>query len=339
MSFDAVTGYYFYNMPAEYNNKKFIVNNNGKGKQCDEHELAGKTVLVKYQSAVSDYVAPFYVPTTAKATTVRYLAEGWNEVYAYIWDANGRKPFGEWPGKAMTKEDANHYSIVVPAGFEKANIIFHHPTNNTLKTNNIQLLGVDQGYTGMDGRRFYSLNVGDTKFATLFLDYAFNAPADVTLYAGKATSGRIQLSPLTGTLPQNTAVVVEAKAPGVVDFVENKTDTPIVVEDNDLKGSTTDMTQEAGMSYYMLRKKENTAIFGILNKSLQIPPYRAYIALTASQPTQAFSLDFDNITGLESIHVAAPTSTENIFDLSGRRVFRPQSGKIYIKAGRKFIQP
>lgn len=339
MSFDAVTGYYFYNMPAEYHDKQFIVNNNNQGQQCDTHTLAGKTVLVKYKSSMADYVAPFYVPTTAKATTVRYLAEGWNEVYAYVWDNHNRKPFGEWPGKAMTKDDANHYSIVIPAGFETANIIFHHPDNTTLKTNNIPLLGKDQGYTGMDGRRFHSVNVGDTKFATFYIDYPSNAPAGVILYAGKIETDRIKLTPIEGTLPKNTGVVLEATAPGVVDFIENKTENPAVIEGNELKGSIVEISQEAGMNYYMLRRKDGKAIFALLADGVKIPPHRAYLDFSTGQPTQAFSLDFGNISSVEKINLSHPASTEGIFDLSGRRVLRPQSGSIYIKAGKKFVQP
>lgn len=337
MSFDAVTGYYFYNMPAEYNDKEFIVNNNSL--QCDTHKLDGKTVLVKYKSSIENYDAPYYTPENATETKVTYLAEGWNEVYAYVWDAKERKPLGAWPGTAMTKDDAKHYSITIPAGFESAQIIFHNPNNPTLKSDDIQLRGKDQGYTGLDGRRYHSVNVGDTKFATFFIDYPTSVSEGVTLYAGKQESDRIKLTKIEGVLPANTAVVVEATAPGMVDFVENNTDTPAEVVDNELKGSVERSYQETGKSYYMLRKKDDQAVFARLADGVTIGAYRAYFVTTAEQPTQAFSLDLGNLTSVDRVNVVTPATTEAIFDLSGRRVFRPQSGKIYIKASKKFVQP
>ncbi len=337
MKFDAVTGYYFYNIPEAYKNEKFIVNTNTQ--QCDTKQLAGQTVLMKRDNSMSSYEAPFYVPATGKATTVRYLAEGWNEVYAYVWDAKDRKPFGEWPGKAMTKEDAAHYSISVPAGFEQAQIIFHHPDISTLKTKDIRLLGKDQGYTALDGRRFHSVNVGDTKFATLFLDYPTTVPAGVTVYTGKHKGERIQLTPVEGTLPKNTGVVVEATAPGLVDFVENKTEDPAAVAGNELQGSVTGLVPEAGLSYYMLRKKNGQAIFARLGAGVNVPAYRAYFTADASTPTQGFSLDFGNLSGIEHVSATSSDTRENIYDLSGRKVLRPQTGHIYVKSGKKFIQP
>lgn len=342
MSFDATTGYYYYNLPADKDYAKVIVNK-GDNLKMAEQVLPGKSLLIRKDGTTkSPYAPPFFAPADAQAITVTYYAENWDKAYAYVWNGNMVEPLGPWPGTAMTSLGNNYFSIVVPAGFEKEHIKFNAGAGETMpKSDDIALHGRDQAYTGLEGLRYHMVNVGSTGYATLYLDYATSVPEGTTVHTGKYVNDVMKLTALSTTLPALTPVVVKANATGAYKFVETKEPVMAVAEEtNDLKGTIKRLSpteRPANMTYYILVREGEKVIFGKLAEGQHIPAYRAYMQVPQGQAVQAFSMELDQPTAIEEAMQTAPAAL--IYDLSGRRVQRLQSGSIYLQNGKKFVQP
>lgn len=68
----------------------------------------------------------------------------------------------------------------------------------------------------------------------------------------------------------------------------------------------------------------------------QCPPFRAWFELSSASSTLKVSHDVTT-TGIETTLAADPRGTAGLYDLQGRLVERPQSGRLYIKNGKKVI--
>lgn len=375
MDYDATTGYFFYNIPYHLDDAKVIVNVGNSSKQTTDLTLTRKTVLIKPDNSMSDFspasVSERYyryngdathtlvetgathlpqacefengrcvkchgMDPAARSVEVSYKAEGWGEVYAYVWGVADVQPLGPWPGTKMKQVDATHYTVTVPAGFEKSSIIFHEKDNASRKTSAIRLQGSDQGYTGIEGKRYYSLNIGGAKYATLCLEYPVSIPEGVEGYRGQVRGTTLLLHAIDTDIPANTGVVVRSSTPAKYDFVE--TDAAPTIGANDLSGTTIRLTPQdlsKQHDFYALKKQGEQVVFARLKEGVGIPSHRAFVQLPKSTgATQGLTLALDNneLTRLE----AAPSVTSNTveyFDLSGRRCAIPSNG-LYIVNGK-----
>ena len=173
-------------------------------------------------------------------------------------------------------------------------------------------------------------------YATFIAPVALKIPANVKAHTGEVTGNYLVLTEVTGTIPANTGVVLEA--------AENTYSFNIVADvdsiHSDLVGSTAakanDKKNEEEIPYYTLQKPGNEVVFMQYNGDV-LAGSKAYLDFTAN-PTSAksISIRFEGTTDIESSTLNPQPSTQ-IYDLMGRRVEAITKGGIYIVNGRKVV--
>ena len=182
----------------------------------------------------------------------------------------------------------------------------------------------------------YTLSVGETKWATMFLDFAATIPADVEAYTvTEVNDGYVILTQVIGVLPANTGVVVKADE-GDYTFAysaEEATD----VTGNLLKGTVT--ATEINEEAYVLGKVDDEV--GLYKAEMSGGVWlnnanKAYLPASAvpNKSTQFYGFDWDGTTGVEEVK-GENVEVKAIFDLTGRRVEEIAAPGIYIVNGRR----
>lgn len=186
----------------------------------------------------------------------------------------------------------------------------------------------------------HTVNVTAAGWATLYLGYNAAIPAGVKAYAVAEVADYATLAEVTGVLPANQAVLLEA-AEGAYEF-DYATGTPASIATNLLKGTVynTNIAEEAYVLGYVgeegneevgfytatLNQAENTAF--------KNNAFKAYLPKTGVAPTLRFN--FGGTTAIESVLNNGINANAAIYDLSGRRVEKATKG-IYIVNGKKMI--
>lgn len=161
----------------------------------------------------------------------------------------------------------------------------------------------------------------------------------IQAYTGAVADGVLKLTPVEGTIPQNTPVIFQyltGEEKGNV-FLQVMGD----VADADYANNGTE-GYLAGK--FVTTAKGNASIYTLQNGSKgigmykyigdNIPGFRAYLPYTAPAGGNALRMVFDDVTtGIEGIEVNDGGKTA-IYDLSGRRVSRMTKG-LYIVNGKK----
>lgn len=101
------------------------------------------------QTAVQTYTYTYY-PPQEEPLTVRFMPpSNWgNSAYIYAWDSSDNKPLGNWPGRAIEKDQDGWVSYTFASGLKSVNLIFNN--NYGLQSSNI-LLEEDACYIWKDG--------------------------------------------------------------------------------------------------------------------------------------------------------------------------------------------
>ena len=202
------------------------------------------------------------------------------------------------------------------------------------------------------GNIAHRLEIGSSKWASLVLGFDAIIPDNVKVYRVSEISGtEVVLKEITGILPANTAVLVNAEA-GYYDFVYSTTTTSAV--SSKLLGSTTTsyVAKETGTTHYVLSNfGDNVGFYAVVyNKAsdgtagteyFQNNAHKAYLpasAVTGNARVLTFNFDDNAETGINAVEIeeAAPANAA-IYDLSGRRVQSAKSG-LYIINGKKVIK-
>ena len=196
--------------------------------------------------------------------------------------------------------------------------------------------------------RSYTLTVTEAGVSTLYLDFDALIPEDADFFiaaAVKKVDGttaylkRIK----NGIIPANTGVMIFAN-PGTYTINESAV-APTEIVESALHGvtkntSVTTLSQlEGGASIYVLSRgiQEYTG-FKVAGGTVKtIPAYKAYLPVEQTALVKTIYVTFDNneSTDIQMINNEELNDAE-IFDLSGRKVSRPQKG-IYIINGRKVL--
>ena len=90
------------------------------------------------QTAVQTYTYTYY-PPQEEPLTVRFLPpSNWgNSAYIYAWDSSDNKPLGNWPGRAIEKDQDGWVSYTFASGLKSVNLIFNN--NYGMQSSNILL--------------------------------------------------------------------------------------------------------------------------------------------------------------------------------------------------------
>ena len=185
----------------------------------------------------------------------------------------------------------------------------------------------------------HTVAVTEAGYATLVLGYNATIPAGVTAYAVTDTEGWATLAEVSGTIPANEAVLIQANA-GDYNFKFAETAEPVAT--NLLKGSVFDTnvaeeayvlgyvgeegSKEVGFYTATLNQAENTAF--------KNNAFKAYLP-KATGASLTLRFNFGGTTAIESVVTGLDTNAA-IYDLSGRRVEKAVKG-IYIQNGKKII--
>lgn len=179
---------------------------------------------------------------------------------------------------------------------------------------------------------------GDKKYASAYLPFGVSNVAGATAYTGalNAEKNAIDMTATTA-VPANIGFVLvgtEDKATLTI----GKAD---AIEGNALTGTNT------GIAFAEATPKANYLVFGVNNGTVgfytpgnvtAIPANKAYI--NASEiSNQAIALNFGNtVTGINAATINNGENNAPIYDLSGRRVWAPVKGGLYIQNGKKLVK-
>lgn len=180
---------------------------------------------------------------------------------------------------------------------------------------------------------------GDKKYASAYLPFGVSNVAGATAYTGalNAEKNAIDMTATTA-VPANTGFVLV----GTADKATLTIGKAAAIEgDNALTGTNT------GIAFAEATPKANYLVFGVNADKVgfytpgnvtAIPANKAYI--NASElSNQAIALNFGNtVTGINAATINNGENKAPIYDLSGRRVWAPVKGGLYIQNGKKLVK-
>ena len=180
---------------------------------------------------------------------------------------------------------------------------------------------------------------GDNTYASAYLPFDVSNVADATAYTGalNAEKNAIDMTATT-SVPANTGFVLVGTADKA---------TLTIGEAADISGTNALTGTNTGIAFAEATPKANYLVFGVNNGTVgfytpgnvtAIPANKAYI--NASElSNQAIALNFGNtVTGINAATINNGESNAPIYDLSGRRVWAPVKGGLYIQNGKKLVK-
>ena len=176
------------------------------------------------------------------------------------------------------------------------------------------------------------VTVSDAGYATLCAPVALTIPANVEVYTASFDQTGVKLNPITGVIPANTGVVIEATA-GKYNFAITTSEE---TASSDLIGNIATENVDASKAAYILGNSTAGVGFYKLNsEDRTIKGGRAYYVAPSGEAA-AFLFN-GTTTGIDAIKAALNDVHAPIYDLSGRKVANAVKGGVYIKNGKKFI--
>ena len=181
--------------------------------------------------------------------------------------------------------------------------------------------------------------IGDATYATLYLPFGITLPSNVTAYK-VAVNGE-------WAIPTSIGQELPKETPALLYSAEGATTAQATINDkatadasgNQLQGVLTKQHVDG----YVLNQKDQEAGFFRLSSTGELDAYRAYLPANVGE-VKGFILNWST-DGIEKMRDGENEEMRNrenekmrsaIFDLSGRRVSKPQKG-IYIMNGNKVI--
>lgn len=180
------------------------------------------------------------------------------------------------------------------------------------------------------------VSISAARYATIYAPVALTIPADVEAYAAEFTDGKVMLTPIEGTIPANTGVVLEGNE-DTYNFAITTTDATV---NSALSGNKATANVADDATAYILSKGTQGVGFYKLNSTERtIQGGRAFYTVPAStEETAAIAFIFGGeVTGINNAVSNDAQSNAPIYDLTGRKVAKAVKGGLYIQNGRKFI--
>ncbi len=179
---------------------------------------------------------------------------------------------------------------------------------------------------------------GDNTYASAYLPFGVSNVAGATAYTGalNAEKNAIDMTATTA-VPANTGFVLV----GTEDKATLTIGEAAAIEGNALIGTNT------GIAFAEATPKANYLVFGVNADKVgfytpgnvtAIPANKAYINASAITGS-AIALNFGNtVTGINAATINNGENNAPIYDLSGRRVWAPVKGGLYIQNGKKLVK-
>lgn len=180
---------------------------------------------------------------------------------------------------------------------------------------------------------------GDKKYASAYLPFDVSNVADATAYTGalNAEKNAIDMTATTA-VPANTGFVLVGTADKATLTIG---EAAAISGTNALTGSNfnTALTDATRANYLVFGVNNGTV--GFYKPASNLPSIAANKAyINASElSNQAISLNFGNtVTGINAATINNGENNAPIYDLSGRRVWAPVKGGLYIQNGKKLVK-
>lgn len=180
---------------------------------------------------------------------------------------------------------------------------------------------------------------GDKKYASAYLPFSVSAVDGASAYVGalNADKNAIDMKSVSG-VPANTGFVL----------VGNGTKATLTIGDAAaIEGVNALIGTNTGVTFAAATPKTDYLVFGVNNGTVgfytpgnvpAIPANKAYINASAVS-NGAISLNFGNtVTGINAATINNGENNAPIYDLSGRRVWTPVKGGLYIQNGKKLVK-
>ena len=180
---------------------------------------------------------------------------------------------------------------------------------------------------------------GDKKYASAYLPFDVSNVADATAYTGalNADKNAIDMTATT-SVPANTGFVLVGTADKATLTIG---EADAISGTNALTGSNfnTALTDATRANYLVFGVNAGTVGFYTPSSSVpSIPANKAYINASAVAGS-AIALNFGNtVTGINAATINNGENNAPIYDLSGRRVWAPVKGGLYIQNGKKLVK-
>lgn len=180
---------------------------------------------------------------------------------------------------------------------------------------------------------------GDKKYASAYLPFGVSNVAGATAYTGalNAEKNAIDMTATTA-VPANTGFVLVGTADKATLTIG---EAAAISGTNALTGSNfnTALTDATRANYLVFGVNAGTVGFYTPSSSVpSIPANKAYINASAVAGS-AIALNFGNtVTGINAATINNGESNAPIYDLSGRRVWAPVKGGLYIQNGKKLVK-
>lgn len=180
---------------------------------------------------------------------------------------------------------------------------------------------------------------GDKKYASAYLPFGVSNVAGATAYTGALNADK-------NAIDMTATTAVPANIGFVLVGTENKATLTIGTADaisgtNALTGSNfnTVLTDATRANYLVFGVNAGTVGFYAPSSSVtSIPANKAYINASAVAGS-AIALNFGNtVTGINAATINNGENNAPIYDLSGRRVWAPVKGGLYIQNGKKLVK-
>lgn len=180
---------------------------------------------------------------------------------------------------------------------------------------------------------------GDKKYASAYLPFAVSNVAGATAYTGALNTEKTAIDmTATTAVPANTGFVLVGTADKATLTIG---EAAAISGTNALTGSNfnTALTDATRANYLVFGVNAGTVGFYTPSSSVpSIPANKAYINASAVAGS-AIALNFGNtVTGINAATINNGENNAPIYDLSGRRVWAPVKGGLYIQNGKKLVK-
>lgn len=180
---------------------------------------------------------------------------------------------------------------------------------------------------------------GDKKYASAYLPFAVSSVADATAYTGALNTEKTAIDmTATTSVPANTGFVLVGTADKATLTIG---EAAAISGTNALTGSNfnTALTDATRANYLVFGVNAGNVGFYTPSSIVpSIPANKAYINASAVAGS-AIALNFGNtVTGINAATINNGENNAPIYDLSGRRVWAPVKGGLYIQNGKKLVK-
>ncbi len=287
----------------------------------------------KSTTNIGDYFNPVRL---YKSSTITISSE--REFSRIVFDCNPTSDAAHQENLESSVEGAMAEADKVAVTFE--------PTTSytiTLTAGQVRLDALTVVYAVEEEAESYTLAVTEAGWATLYLGFPAEIPADVKAYTvTKVNNGYVTLTQVEGVLPANTGIIVKADEDDY-NFVAS-TGATADVTGNLLSGTTKDTVIESAA--YVLGIKDGivglytATTNGYAEGTFLNNANKAYLPKSVvpaeAQGAASFSFRFPGTTGIEEV-ATENVEVKTIYDLTGRRVEAITAPGIYIVNGVKRV--